>query len=154
MDDYILVIEDDRMVRDSIVHVLRDEGYNVVSAANGKQGLDYLSQHPAPCLILLDLMMPVMGGDEFRTRQLQDAAWSTIPTVLITAAREGKDQAKQLGVDFLCKPIELERLLSCVERAFASGRRTSDRGAPPEAEPEARDRNGLHVRSGSATIAR
>src|SRR5438128_513477 len=68
----VLLVEDDFDLRDALVPILEYDGHRVVSAANGKEALDRLHAMPAaPSLILLDLMMPVMGGEEFRAEQLR-----------------------------------------------------------------------------------
>src|SRR5579863_6011707 len=89
MQPYLLVIEDDQDVRDTLCDVLRDDGYEVVSAANGQEALTYLNSHPPPSMILLDLMMPVMTGSEFRARQIADPALAKITTVVLTAVDRG-----------------------------------------------------------------
>src|SRR5439155_7067879 len=68
----VLVVEDDFDLRDALVPILEYEGHRVVSAANGREALDWLHAMPPPSLILLDLMMPVMNGEEFRAEQLRD----------------------------------------------------------------------------------
>lgn len=110
--DCILIVEDDASVRDSLVCILSDEGHAVVTARNGQEALTYLQNHPAPRLILLDLMMPVMDGSTFRAEQVKIPALASIPTVVLSAARDGKQKAQALGVqDYLQKPIDLEKLL-------------------------------------------
>src|SRR2546425_9329784 len=71
--DRILVVEDDPDARDEMARVLRSEGYDVAAAGDGEEALAEL-RRAAPALILLDLMMPVMDGFEFRVRQMQDRA--------------------------------------------------------------------------------
>src|SRR5579862_4602951 len=65
----ILIVDDDPDIRDSLKEVLEDEGYEVNGVANGREALDYLRKSPRPCVILLDLMMPVMDGWQFRREQ-------------------------------------------------------------------------------------
>ena len=67
----ILIVDDDPDIRDSLKEVLEDEGYEVNGVANGREALDYLRKSPRPCVILLDLMMPVMDGWQFRKEQKQ-----------------------------------------------------------------------------------
>ena len=70
----ILVVDDDPDIRDSLREVLEDEGYEVACVGNGREALDHLkTANPRPCVILLDLMMPVMDGWQFRKEQKQDA---------------------------------------------------------------------------------
>src|SRR5207249_387698 len=81
----VLVVEDDFDLRDALVPILEYEGHRVVSAANGREALDWLHAMPPPSLILLDLMMPVMNGEEFRAEQLRDPALASIPGVILSA---------------------------------------------------------------------
>ena len=68
----ILVVDDDPDIRDSLREVLEDEGYDVSCVGNGREALDHLkAASPRPCVILLDLMMPVMDGWQFRKEQKQ-----------------------------------------------------------------------------------
>src|SRR5688572_11356455 len=68
----VLVVEDDREQRETLCAMLDLEGFRHAEAANGREALDYLEGFPAPCLVLLDLDMPVMNGWDFRARQLAD----------------------------------------------------------------------------------
>ncbi len=72
--EYILVVEDDKDLRDSLCEALELEGYAAVSAENGQAALRHLATGAQPCMILLDLMMPVMDGWTFRQELLKDAA--------------------------------------------------------------------------------
>lgn len=82
----IMVVEDDADVLDVIALTLEDHGYSVLVAANGRQALDKLraAEH-RPALILLDLMMPVMDGRQFREAQRRDPALADVPVVLLSA---------------------------------------------------------------------
>ncbi|HZU82258.1 MAG TPA: response regulator [Polyangiaceae bacterium] len=113
--EVVLVVEDDVSVREAIADVLADEGFDVVTVNDGRQALDYLAAHGAPCLILLDLYMPVMGGEEFRDVQLKDERFAGIPVVVISAAHDGRQRAARLAAaDYLQKPIALDALLDVV----------------------------------------
>ena len=113
----ILVIEDDTGVQQSLIYLLRDEGYDVVVAANGTEALQKLLEDaPLPSLILLDLMMPAMDGLEFRRRQLADARLDRIPVIVISARTDVEQRARALGaVDYLAKPMHFEELLHAVQ---------------------------------------
>jgi CheY-like chemotaxis protein len=118
----ILIVEDDMDLREALSEVLRDEGYSVAMAADGREALDRLRRQSPPSLILLDLTMPVMNGWQFRAEQRQDPALSGIPVVVLSAGDYRAEQMGQLGVtDYLRKPIELSRLLRMIER-YCSGR--------------------------------
>ena len=112
----VLLIEDDADIRDALASVLSDEGYDVGVAGNGREGLEWLQAHDAPFLVLLDLMMPVMDGYEFRARQRVDPKLRTIPVVAITAgAMDERVSAMQLDGAFK-KPVDLNQLLDTVEK--------------------------------------
>ena len=69
----VLVVEDEEMIRDSLVEILADSGYDAIAAVDGRDALDKLrTGSPRPCLILLDLMMPIMDGWSFREQQRSD----------------------------------------------------------------------------------
>lgn len=109
----ILLVDDSPDLRIPMKRLLEMEGYQVVCAENGKVALDYLgSTNSLPGLILLDLMMPIMDGPTFRSHQLQNARWSLIPVVVMSASALVKREADQLGVRaYLSKPVELDDLL-------------------------------------------
>ncbi len=114
---HILLIEDNSDLRETLEDILRYEGYNITSVANGEQAISHLKAHSAPCLILLDLMMPVMSGWEFRSQQLRDPALAAIPVVIISGTGDVRQQAALLNVaEFLAKPIEVSLLLEVVRR--------------------------------------
>jgi CheY-like chemotaxis protein len=111
----VLIVEDDADLRDSLADLLQDEGYQVAGAANGREALSYLRKCPPPCIILLDLMMPVMNGWEFRKQQQQDPALSSIPVAIVTGVRNSADQMAALNaVGYLQKPVDLSELLETV----------------------------------------
>jgi CheY-like chemotaxis protein len=122
IDMRILLIDDETSIRDVLVEVLEDEGYSVVTAANGLEAINVLrrSSEP-PCVILLDLMMPVMTGWEFRKQQQQDPALAAIPVILLSAIQNIKMEATALGAaGHIPKPINFARLLDTVERYCAA----------------------------------
>jgi CheY-like chemotaxis protein len=113
----ILLIEDDDDIRESLAEILKLRGYHVVEVANGQDALDHLAAGLAPCLIILDLMLPVMSGWEFRNRQLADTRWSQIPTVLLSSINDLEQHSQRLrAVAFLAKPIDFESLYNTVDR--------------------------------------
>ena len=112
----ILVVEDDADIRASLQDLLEDEGYRVHLADNGRSALTELEHVERPCLVLLDLMMPLMSGAEFlevlREREAREAF-----TVLIVSAWPKEAEKLQLGADgYVKKPFDTEALLSLVEK--------------------------------------
>ena len=111
----VLVVDDDPDIRESLREVLEDEGYEVACVGNGREALDHLkAASPRPCVILLDLMMPVMDGWQFRREQKLDADIADIPLVVITAT--GKRPVLIDAAELVMKPLDLSQLFSAVER--------------------------------------
>lgn len=108
----ILVIEDDIDIQDALKQGLEMEGYSVFTANNGKEGMEQLYKIPTPCLILLDLMMPVMNGWEFVEEINKDLMLSTIPIVVVTAFGDKKNTPITTGT--IPKPIDFDSLLGTV----------------------------------------
>ena len=124
---HIMVVEDDETIRDSLLEYLADKGYQTKGAADGKEALDALAADPvAPCLIVLDLMMPVMDGWTFRAEQMRDPHLAQIPVVVVSAVRDVAKQVKDLGlIGCLKKPIDLKQLLTIVSEHCCSGARNA-----------------------------
>lgn len=118
MQKTILIIEDDNEIRQTMVDVLEDEGFQVLSAENGLEGLKILNQYEtAPCLIIVDWMMPILDGDGFRQEQLKSEKFAAVPTVLFSA--NGQISQKAIGAgyeEFIRKPIDLERLFELTSK--------------------------------------
>jgi twitching motility two-component system response regulator PilH len=118
----ILVVEDHADLREMLTVLLESEGFSVRTAVNGVEALKRLEER-RPSLILLDLMMPVMSGDEFRQRQLADPRYRDVPVICMTAAHDGRERAMRLHADdYFQKPLDFEHLMSVVrERVRAAG---------------------------------
>lgn len=113
----VLIVDDDPDIRDSITDILELRGYSASAAANGREALARLREGLRPCLILLDLMMPVLNGWEFRAEQLRDPALAEIPVAVVSGDGSTSDKAARLGTgEYLRKPLELAALLELVER--------------------------------------
>lgn len=111
----IVIIEDDPEIRETIRSVLEFEGYELLLAANGKEGLEILANasFQAPCMILLDLMMPVMNGWEFAAAIRNVRRLSRVPIVVMTAFPESAGALQ--GYPVLRKPFSLGDLVKIVE---------------------------------------
>ena len=108
----LLIIDDDRDIRETLELLLEDHGHRVISAANGEEALRLLQQGPRPDLVVLDLMMPVMTGWELRELMLRDPTLASIPTVVISGDTKAVQRTADLHVAaFLAKPFELDDLL-------------------------------------------
>ena len=120
----VLVIDDDDGVRQTVAELLTYEGYVVDQARDGAEGLERLQCGPRPDAIILDLMMPVLDGWEFRERQLTTSA-ATVPTIIFSAARASlpPPHAGLDGDAFLAKPFDIDRLLCVVADCCGHGQR-------------------------------
>lgn len=117
MKKLILVIEDDLDIQESLVSALELENFDVATAKNGLEGLNYLkSTATKPDAILLDIMMPVMDGKVFRQKQLEVENLKSIPTIVLTADRSFEIPS-HLGF-FACfkKPVDLDVLLETLSK--------------------------------------
>jgi CheY-like chemotaxis protein len=114
MHPNILVVEDHADMREMLAVLLESEGFEVQTATNGEEALQRLKESQ-PALILLDLMMPVMTGDEFRARQLADPRYRDVPVICMTAAHDGRERAARMHAnEYFQKPLDFERLLTTV----------------------------------------
>jgi CheY-like chemotaxis protein len=113
---HILVVDDDFGIREVLSEVLDEAGYRTSTATDGDEALRYLHGAPdLPCVILLDLMMPVMTGWEFRLAQQGDPRLAPIPVVALSARHSLAHPSYAITVDaFLHKPIDLDLLLDTI----------------------------------------
>ena len=112
----ILVVDDDESLRETLCEALQDEGYTTFGAGNGREALSYLrSAAEPPCIIFLDLMMPVMNGWQFREEQKRDPALAPIPVIVITANGPGARDSIDAN-EVIMKPVRLDKLLNTAQR--------------------------------------
>ena len=115
----LLIIEDDPDIRESLGELLAAEGFDVALADNGRAALDHLAGcENLPQIILLDLMMPIMSGEQFRLAQLADDRIKGIPVVIMSAARELAETGERLQVAaVLKKPLGIDPLIASLRKA-------------------------------------
>jgi CheY-like chemotaxis protein len=121
----VLLVENDSVTRADIAETLRDEGYAVDEAKNGKEALAILDAGgEPPIMILLDLSTPIMNGWDFRRAQRADPRHAAIPVALMTGNMQAAEYARELGTQLLKKPFDLNELLRLLsEAASAAGSR-------------------------------
>lgn len=110
----IFLIEDEPDIRESLREVLEMEGYRVNCASNGFEAKELLRDLPTPELILLDMLMPVMNGKEFRQWQLDVPRLKSVPVIVLSA---DPSQKVLEGILHLQKPVDLSELLSAVKNS-------------------------------------
>jgi len=111
----VLVVEDDAQIRETLRELLSAEGYETHGAEHGAHALEMLGDGLAPDVILLDLMMPVMSGSEFRVKQLENPSISAIPVIVVSAYPVAGVHGP---VHYLQKPVRLATLLSTIQLAL------------------------------------
>jgi len=128
----ILIVDDDSDIRETLTELLEGEGYGCATAGNGREALQYLRSHPFPTLILLDLMMPVMDGFDFRAAQLQADELREVPVMVISAGGRAEQAAKSLAAaDYLSKPMDIGDLFRKVRALCPT---TANDAEPPKQE--------------------
>jgi CheY-like chemotaxis protein len=116
----ILLVEDDTSSAEAMRDLLEMAGHSVDCARNGREALETLRTEPSYCLILLDVMMPVMNGYEFRDEQLKDPRLASIPVIVLTADGRAREKARRLrSTQFFQKPFSPQVLLSAIEQHCA-----------------------------------
>lgn len=115
----ILIVEDDPDIRDITKLFLRMQGHSALTAENGREALDLLEKGERPCVILLDLMMPVMDGWAFAEAFSQNEDFNQIPIIVITAFADDANKI-QNARSILKKPVGVSQLKNIVE-TYCSG---------------------------------
>lgn len=116
----VLIVEDHADLREMLTVLLEAEGFRVQAAANGAEALTAMHA-TRPAVILLDLMMPVMSGDEFRRRQLAEPEYANVPVICMTAAHDGPQRARSLhATQYFQKPVDFDQLITAVRELATS----------------------------------
>jgi CheY-like chemotaxis protein len=120
---YILLIEDEPDLRETLRDLLELVGFQVETATNGREGLAKLESAGHPCLILLDLMMPVMNGWQFLDALRKDPlpGRASIPVLVVSAALDMQDIESQYGCRSLSKPVDVDKLIDLANECCANG---------------------------------
>jgi CheY-like chemotaxis protein len=115
IEKLVLVVDDDRFVRESLSDLLCAEGYSVLEAENGQEALEVLEKSANfPGVILLDLAMPVMDGRGFLKRRAEDPMLRRIPVVIVSGNAPSGESL--VGIDaYLQKPVEFDRLMAVID---------------------------------------
>lgn len=111
MSRALLIVDDEVDLRESLQEYFEDRGYRVRTAANGQEAMEAMAQGELPCVVILDLIMPIMNGREVYDRMQQDARLAGVPVIVSTS----DPSRAPAGVPTLRKPIDLRRLLAVVQ---------------------------------------
>ncbi len=112
----VLIVDDEFGIVDALRDLLEEEGYRVLSASNGREGLERIAEE-RPDLVLVDAMMPVMTGPEMIAAMRSDPARASIPVILTSAAPKPNHAAVE-DVVFLKKPFSLDQLLGLLDEVL------------------------------------
>ena len=132
----VLVVDDERTIRELFRRILLFDGFDVVVASGGAEGLRILGSDPSIALVLLDLDMPGIDGRRFRFAQCSDPRLAEVPTVVVTGTMLTDDvRAEMRANDYLGKPVNHAEFMRVVERycarigdgPLAAGQRRDDR---------------------------
>jgi CheY-like chemotaxis protein len=117
----VLVVEDEFGIAELFDVVLAEEGYRVLTAMNGKRGLETLGQE-RPDMVFMDYMMPVMDGSAMLAAMQADPSLRQIPVVMMSSMPEAAVAERCSGyVTFMRKPFKLVELVEMVKRILATG---------------------------------
>jgi len=119
----ILIIEDNAGIRENLSEFFELEGYNIISAMNGKSGV-LLARECIPDLIICDVLMFEMDGYEVLNQLLGSSSTESIPFIFSTSMSEKVEKSGTLSLgadDYIIKPFELEQLLTMAKKWIASG---------------------------------
>ena len=122
----VLLVDDEHAIVDALAGILEDEGYRVLTAANGREALARLGE-TRPDLLVLDVMMPIMGGRELLQRLRASEEWRTLPVLMMSAVPREVLERQEGGTrlacdDFVEKPFDLHHLLATVDRLAGAER--------------------------------
>src|SRR5688572_9718932 len=112
----VLIVDDDARIRALMARLLETAGYAAAEAANGKEALA-LMRRRRPCVILLDLQMPIMDGWEFRGQQLADPELGDSPVICVTGVYDSSAICRSAGVKCCTEPVQLSTLLQASREA-------------------------------------
>jgi CheY-like chemotaxis protein len=125
----VLIIDDDAAIQETLGEFLSECGFEVVTARDGADALAVLERTtPRPDVILLDLVMPVMDGYQFRQRQLADPSLMSIPVLIVTG--HGDARVSDLGAPVLAKPFDADAIAKQLRELAARAKPANDDDAP------------------------
>jgi CheY-like chemotaxis protein len=113
----LLIVDDEREIRESLEEFFQEEGFTVITAANGAEALTRLQEAEAPCVVLLDLLMPVLDGNQVYEAMQREPRLTNVPVIVMTS----DPSRAPSGLLIMKKPMNLTRLLSTVQQHCRPG---------------------------------
>jgi CheY-like chemotaxis protein len=114
---YVLVVDDEPDITETTVVLFAAHGIPAVTAHNGREALEAVRSHPPPAVVLLDLRMPVMSGEQFLAEREADPTLSGIPVIVCSATADPPARDRLPGVAaYLSKPADPRELVDTVRR--------------------------------------
>lgn len=113
-NEEVMIVEDEDESRTLLIRLLELEGFRAVGCANGAEALAHLAHSPLPCLVIMDIRMPVMDGPQFRAAMLADPRLAKIPVIVVTAF-EPPSANNLFALRVFRKPVDVEALLGTVK---------------------------------------
>ncbi len=111
----ILICDDDAGILDMLEFVLEDNGYQIISETDGLK-IQSLIEREKPCILLLDLWMPIVSGDQLLRTIRANAESTELPVIVMSASRDGQQIAMDAGADdFIAKPFDIDLLIEKIE---------------------------------------
>jgi DNA-binding response OmpR family regulator len=117
---YILVVEDDVEIAETLCETLTEEGYAVSAVGDGGAAFDWIDKNGPPSLVLLDLTLPRVSGEQFLVRRKTIETLAAVPVIVFTAGPMEAKQAVELGaIAYFRKPLDYDTFIAMVKRYFA-----------------------------------
>jgi CheY-like chemotaxis protein len=117
----VLVVDDDADTRDLLCHLLNGHGYRAIGCGNGREALELLETGANPGIVLLDLMMPIMGGERFVEALRSHTEFAGTSIVVLTGDDSAPGRLGHHGVEVLLKPSEPQLLVATLHRHASAG---------------------------------
>ena len=122
----ILIVEDEFAIAELLEMVLEDEGYSVLRASNGRQGLERLAEDPSPDLVISDYMMPILDGVAMLLKMRENEALRDIPYIIMSSMPEENVRQRIDGyLAFVRKPFQIAEMIRLVLTALSASRPSS-----------------------------
>jgi chemotaxis family two-component system sensor histidine kinase/response regulator PixL len=113
----VVIVEDNADQREMLCDVVRSQGYQALGFPDGLEALSELDLHPRLCLIIVDLRMPVMGGERFLEALRSHTQWSDLKTLVLTGDTDSATRLRSEGIQVLVKPYDLHDILSYLKQS-------------------------------------